>query len=123
MQRMPSVGQRNQRIHVEQVSHGKSIKAVRTSSLVTFVSAGDLVMRNPDFGSLIMRGRSVTGCSGVSTMECPCTLHANFTPGRRCRRTRACLGRTTWPLLDSVVVMPYCLTAAWVSQADHPRMQ
>src|SRR6266568_3420963 len=108
MQGMPGVGQRNQGIHVQQVSHGKSSRAALTSSLVTFVSAGDLVMRNPDFGSLIRRGRSLTGYSGVSTMEWPCTLHTNFTPGRRCRRTRACLGRITWPLLESVVVIAYC---------------
>src|SRR5258707_2923702 len=119
MQRMPGVGQGNQRIHVQQVSHGKSIRAARTSSLVTFISAGDLVMRSPDFGSFIGRGRSVTGCSGVSTIECPCTLHTNLTPGRRCRRMRACFGRTTWPLLDSFVVMAYCLTVASVSQANH----
>lgn len=111
------MGQRDQRIDVQQVPHGKSSRAARTSSLVTLVSAGDCVMRKPDFGWVTKRGCADTGRSGVSTMECPCTWHTNLTPGRRCRRIRACLGRTTCPLLESVAIMPYCLTTIQVSQA------
>src|SRR5947209_6699571 len=107
---MSRVSQCNERIDVQQVPHGKSSRAARTLSLVTLVSGGDCVMHRPDFGSLIKREGSDTGCSGVSTIECPCTLQTNFTPGRRCKRMRACLGNTTWPLLDSFAIMSYCLT-------------
>src|SRR5437868_8579998 len=113
---MPGVSQGDQRVDVEQVPHGKSSRAARMSSLVTFVSAADFVMHKPDFGSLIRRGCSATGCSGVSTIECPCTLQTNFTPARRCKRIRACLGSTTWPLLDRVTVMSYSLTLTIVGQ-------
>jgi len=67
-------------------------------------------MRKPDLGSLIKRGGSDTGCLGVSTIECPCTLHTNLIPARKCKRMRTCLGNTTWPALDSFAVMSYRLT-------------
>src|SRR5437660_694828 len=88
MQGMPRMGEGDQGIDVQQVSHGKSSRAARTSSLVTLASTGDCVMRNPDLGSSTRRGRSVTEYSGVSTIERPCTLQANVVPGRRCKRAR-----------------------------------
>jgi hypothetical protein len=37
-------------------------------------------------------------------------------PARNRSRIRACLGSTTWPLLDKIAVMAYCLTVSGVSQ-------
>ena len=71
MKGMPGMRQRQQHIYVEEVSHGKSRIAARTSSLETLICAGDFVIRNPVFGSVISFGRSLTGFSGVSTIDSP----------------------------------------------------
>jgi hypothetical protein len=47
MKHVSRVGQRNQGIDVQKVSHGKSANAARTSSFETFTSGGDFVIRNP----------------------------------------------------------------------------
>jgi hypothetical protein len=52
----------------------------------------------------------------VSTIELPWTLHTKVIPGRSRKRIRALFGRTTCPLLDSFVVIPYRLTPSTVSQ-------
>lgn len=120
MKRVSGVRQCQQHIYVQKISHGKSSIAVRTSSLVTFVSGGDLVILKPVFASVINFGRPVTGFAGVKMIESPLTSHVSFAPGRNCKRARALLGKTTCPLLDNVAVMAYRLTRASVSQAGNP---
>ncbi len=47
----------------------------------------------------------------------PCsTLQESLAPGRNRSRIRASFGSTTWPLLDRVAVVAYCLTIQTVSQ-------
>src|SRR5690348_14585025 len=116
MQRMPRVRQRDQGVDVQEIPHGKSAMAARTSSLVTLVPAGACVIRKPVFESVTNLGRSRLTRSGVRTIEPPSTLQENFVPGCRRSRIRACFGSTTWPLLDNVAVMTYCLTVSKVSQ-------
>src|SRR5437660_1015195 len=110
MKHVPRMGQRNQGIYVQKVSHGKSTSAARTSSLDTFTSGGDFVIRNPVAGSRISFGRARTRDSSFRIMESPLILQLNLVPGRSCSRVRARLGRTTCPLLDNVTVMAYRLT-------------
>ena len=43
-------------------------------------------------------------------MESPCMVHSSLVPGTRWSLARATLGKTTWPLLESVVITSYCLT-------------
>lgn len=76
------------------------------------------MIRNPVAGSRMSLGRSRPRRSSVRMMESPSTLQTNLVPGRNCNRMRACLGRTTWPLLDNVTVMTYHLTFLCVSQAS-----
>src|SRR5947199_8372561 len=102
---MPCVCQSDECIDVQKILHGKSTKAAFTSSEVTFVPAGDLVIRSPEIWSRKRRGALLAECCGVRTIDGPCTLQSNFTPGRRRSRRRACLGKTTWPLLDNFVVI------------------
>jgi hypothetical protein len=73
-------------------------------------------MRNPVARSRTSLGRSRLRGSSVRMMESPSTLQTNLVPGRNRSRVRACLGRTTCPLLDNVAVMPYRLTVLDVSQ-------
>jgi hypothetical protein len=74
------------------------------------------VIRRPVFGSVICLGRSVSGFSGVRTIEPPSTLHTSVAPGRKCNRVRAFFGKTICPLLDKVALMAYRLTVPQVSQ-------
>src|SRR4029079_10613241 len=104
MEGVSGVAQCDERVHIQKISHGKSDSAARTSSLVTLIPRGDLVTRSPVLLSLMSRPVAFTGCCGVSRMESPCTSHFSLAPGRKCNWDRACFGRTTWPLLESVVV-------------------
>jgi hypothetical protein len=116
MKGMPGVRQSQQHIDVEQVSHGKSSIAARTSSLETLISSGDFVIRKPVFKSVTNFGLSSATLSGVSTIEPPCTLHTKVAPGRKCRRLRTFLGKTICPLLDNLDIISYRLTSHCVSQ-------
>ncbi len=107
VQGVSRVRQSDQGVDVEKVCPANSARAACTSSLVTLIPAGDWVIRNPVFASLISLGRSRFPCSGVRTMDPPSTLQENFVPGCNRSRIRACLGSTTWPLLDNVAS---CLT-------------
>src|SRR5260221_11994462 len=120
MKHMARMRQRNQGVDVQEVSHGKSAKAARTSSLETLTAGGDFVIRNPVAGSRMSFGRSRLRGSSVRMMESPSTRQSNLVPGRNWSRARACLGRTTCPLLDKVTVMAYCLTFLGVSQGVGP---
>ena len=102
MKHVSRMGQCNQGIHVQQLSHGKSANAVRTSSLETFTSGGDSVIFNPVAGSRMSLVRSRPRDSSVKMMESPSTRQLNLLPGRNCNRVRTGLGSTTCPLLDSV---------------------
>jgi len=43
-------------------------------------------------------------------MESPWMVHSSLVPGTRWSLARATLGKTTWPLLERVVITSYCLT-------------
>lgn len=83
MKRVSGVRQCQQHIYIEQVPHGKSSIAARTSSLETLICSGDFVIRKPVFGSVTNFGRSSAALSGVSTIEPPFTVHSNVAPGRK----------------------------------------
>src|SRR4051794_14503821 len=82
VKRMSCMPQSYQHIDVEEVPHGKSSSAARTSSLVTCTCAGDFVIINPVFEWRISFVFSFGGCSGVRTIESPSILQMRFTPGR-----------------------------------------
>ena len=60
--------------------------------------------------SLVTGGAPTVPACGIRTIWLPWIRHSNAVPGRRPRRLRPACGSTTWPLLESTVVMSYRLT-------------
>jgi hypothetical protein len=113
MVNMGGVAERNQRVDVQKMLHGKSIRMARTSALVTLGPlAGPFVIVSPVDGSRISLGLPSGGFRGVRTMVPFAMWHANFVPGRSASLCLARCGSTICPLLERVVSMSYCLTVA-----------
>lgn len=105
MLRMSLMGKRHQNVHIQKIDHGNSCRSSLTISLdIGSVPRVRLVTRKPLTGSTIYSlVRFGTPC-GVSTTLSPLTSHTNCTPGVNPSLLRTSRGRTTCPLLESVVV-------------------
>src|SRR5438309_2256883 len=106
MKQMFLHSQRHERIHVQQVLHGKSASISRTSSLVrTGASAGPLRTGRPVRGSLTIFARRECFLRGVNTTLAPSILASSASPGRRPSLRRILLGSTTCPFVEIRVCM------------------
>jgi hypothetical protein len=67
--------------------------------------AGDGINENSHFRGRVLRG--------VNTIRSPSTLASRGSPARRPSFRRMALGRTTWPLVESLICMvePYLMAA------------
>src|SRR5271155_3680935 len=104
MKLMLQYDQCDQRVHVQQVSHGKSARISRTSALVTFAAFGPAVKTgSPVTGSRMIRAFGGRTFRGDRIICCPSTLASSESPGCRPSLRRILLGTTTWPLVETVV--------------------
>src|ERR1700724_2410044 len=96
----------DQSIHIEQIDQGKFAK-ISSTSLLLIVGA---------FGPALNAGSPVTGSvtsfvrwgcflRGVSTIRPSSIFASNGSPGRISRRRRSGPGRTTCPLVETLVCM------------------
>src|SRR5579864_5075898 len=104
MEFMINEAQSDQGIHIEQIDHGKFAR-ISSTSLLLMVGA---------FGPALKAGRPVTGsvtifirCGrflrGVSTIRPSSIFASRGSPGRISSRRRSGPGRTTCPLVDTLV--------------------
>ena len=103
---MINEAQSDQSVHIQQIHHGKFAK-ISSTSLLLMVGA---------FGPALKAGRPVTGsvtifilCGrflrGVSTIRPFSIFASRGSPGRISSRRRSGPGRTTCPLVDTLVCM------------------
>src|ERR1700689_4342673 len=106
MKLMLQYGQRQQSVHVQKVSHGKSARISRTSALVSWGALGPAVRTgNPVTPSRMIRAFRERTFRGVRTICCPSTLASSESPGCSPSLRRILLGTTTWPFVETVVNM------------------
>jgi hypothetical protein len=96
--------ERQESIYIEQIPHGNSDKISATCLLVkTGASGPPLRTGRPVMGSR----RIFTSCErvlrGVNTIRPPSTLASSWSPVRSPSLRRIGLGRTTWPLVETLV--------------------
>ena len=97
--------ERDESIHVQQVSHGKSARISRTSALVSLGAFKPAVRTGcPVTGSRMMRAFRGRTFRGVRTIFCPSTLASSESPGCRPSLRRILPGTTTWPFVETVVI-------------------
>ena len=107
--------ERQQRIHIQQVFHGKSARSSPTCALVSLGAFGPAVSAGkPVTGSRIIRPFRGRVLRGVRTMHWPSSLASSKSPGCRSSLRRMRLGTTTCPFVESLVCM--------VRQSYHPEV-
>src|ERR1700685_1454603 len=98
--------QSDQSIHVEQVDHGKFAKISSTSLLLMVGAFGPaLKAGSPVTGSVTIFVRCGRFLRGVSTIRPSSIFASRGSPGRISSRRRSGPGRTTCPLVDTLVSM------------------
>jgi len=106
MELMFQYGEREQSIHVQQVSHGKSARASRTCALVSLGAFGPAVSTgSPVTRSRMIRAFRRRALRGISTICCPSILASSASPGCNPSLRRILLGTTTCPFVETVVRM------------------
>jgi hypothetical protein len=106
MEFMIENAQRNQCTHIEKEFHGKSARICCTCLWVSLGAWGPAVKTGkPVTGSLTIRARCRLPDLGVKIIRPDSTLASSESPAWRpsVRRTRT--GKTTWPLVDTLVCM------------------
>lgn len=113
---------RQRDINVDQVFHGKSASSSLTRAEVNSgVPTGVCTTKEPVTFERRSLGAGATLSEGVKTMSPPLTRHEKIIPGFNPSRRLAPDGKTICPLLESVVVMSYCLTALKNVKRRQPR--
>src|SRR5690348_9892601 len=98
--------QSDQRIHIEQVDHGKFAKISSTSLLLIAGAFGPaLKAGSPVTGSVTIFIRCGRFLRGVSTIRPPSMCASRGSPGLISSRRRSGPGKTTCPLVETLVCM------------------
>src|SRR5258706_1718332 len=96
----------DQSIHIEQVDHGKFVRISSTSLLLNMGAFGPaLKAGSPVTGSVTNLTRWERFLCGVNTIRPSSMLASRGSPGRISSRRRSGPGRTTCPLVDTLVCM------------------
>jgi hypothetical protein len=91
-------------IHIEQVDHGKFVRISSTSLLLNMGAFGPaLKAGSPVTGSVTNLTRWERFLRGVNTIRPSSILASRGSPGRISSRRRSGPGRTTCPLVDTLV--------------------
>ena len=98
--------QSDQSIHIQQIHHGKFAKISSTSLLLMMGALGPaLKAGRPVTGSVTIFIRCGRFLRGVSTIRPSSIFASRGSPGRISSRRRSGPGRTTCPLVDTLVCM------------------
>src|SRR6516162_2290796 len=93
-------------VHVEQVNHGKFAKISSTSLLLNVGAFGPALRAgSPVTGSVTSLTRFGRFRRGVNTILPPSISASSGSPGRISSRRRSGPGRTTCPLVETLVCM------------------
>src|SRR5579863_27951 len=104
MEFMIDESQRDERIHIEQVDHGKLARISSTSLLLNVGAFGPaLSAGSPVTGSVTSFVRWGRFLRGVNTIRPSSILASSGLPARISRRRRSGPGRTTCPFVDTLV--------------------
>ena len=96
--------QRHESIHIEQIPHGNSDKISETCSLLNVAAFGPALRTGrPVIRSTTMLTRRERVLLGVNTMRPSSTLASSGSPACRPSLRRIGPGRTTCPLVESLV--------------------
>src|ERR1700676_5644383 len=96
----------DQSIHIEQVDHGMFAKISSTSLLLIMGASGPALRAgSPVTGSVTILIRCGRFLRGVSTILPSSIFASRGSPGRISSRRRSGPGRTTCPLVDTLVCM------------------
>jgi len=96
------VAQRDERVHVEQVSHGKSTSISATGSLVNFGACGPAVKAGkPVIGSVTIRTSYMALGTDCSTIRLCSNVASTLSPGRIPRAKHNEPGITTSPFSET----------------------
>jgi hypothetical protein len=103
---MVNEAQSYQSIHIEQIDHGK-FASISSTSLLLMVGAFGPALKagNPVTGSVTILVRCGRFRRGVSTMRPSSIFASRGSPGLISSRRRSGPGRTTCPLVDTLVCM------------------
>jgi hypothetical protein len=106
MEFMINEAQSDQSVHIEQIDHGKFASISSTSSLLMVGAFGPaLKAGSPVTGSVTIFIRCGRFLRGVSTIRPSSIFASRGSPGRISSRRRSGPGRTTCPLVDTLVCM------------------
>jgi hypothetical protein len=98
--------QRDKSVHVEKIFHGK-VERISSTCLLVSSGASGLAVRTGSLvrGSTTMLVLYRRDLCGVNTMRPPSVFTSSASPARRPSFRRRGPGRTTWPLVDTLVSM------------------
>jgi len=98
--------ERDKRIHIEEIDHGKFERISSTSLLLNCGAPGPaLKTGRPVIGSTRMRAFRRRAFRGVNTIRPASAETSSESPGRRPSFRRTGAGRTIWPFVDTLVSM------------------
>jgi hypothetical protein len=96
--------EREECVHIQQKSHGKSASSSSTCSVVRGgASAPASKTGQPVAGSLMIRAFRLEVFGGLKIIWSPSISTSRESPALSPRRERTWLGRTTWPFVESLV--------------------